>query len=80
LLLTGSTLPSETSPASPHDRRRASGTRSRTRRYSRKPQRTTSPWHELTTRRASLEEAFMELTRDSVDYHAGAPADMGKVA
>jgi ABC-2 type transport system ATP-binding protein len=36
--------------------------------------------HELTTRRASLEEAFMELTRDSVDYHAGAPADMGKVA
>jgi hypothetical protein len=79
LLPTGSTLPSETSPTSPHDRRRAS-TRSRTRRYSRKPQRATSPWHELTTRRASLEEAFMELARDSVDYHAGAPADMGKVA
>ena len=36
--------------------------------------------HELTTRCASLEEAFMELTRDSVDYHAGAPADRGKVA
>ncbi len=26
--------------------------------------------HELTPQRASLEEAFMELTRDSVDYHA----------
>ena len=29
--------------------------------------------HELTPRRASLEEAFMELTRDSVDYHASPP-------
>ncbi|SCL69223.1 ABC-2 type transport system ATP-binding protein [Micromonospora citrea] len=27
--------------------------------------------HELTTRTASLEEAFMELTADSVEYHAG---------
>ena len=27
--------------------------------------------HELTTVRASLEEAFMELTADSVEYHAG---------
>jgi ABC-2 type transport system ATP-binding protein len=26
--------------------------------------------HELTTQQASLEEAFMELTRDSVEYHA----------
>jgi len=26
--------------------------------------------HELTPQRASLEEAFMDLTRDSVDYHA----------
>jgi ABC-2 type transport system ATP-binding protein len=26
--------------------------------------------HELTTVRASLEEAFMELTADSVEYHA----------
>ena len=26
--------------------------------------------HELTPKRASLEEAFMELTRDSVEYHA----------
>jgi ABC-2 type transport system ATP-binding protein len=26
--------------------------------------------HELTPRQASLEEAFMELTRDSVEYHA----------
>ena len=31
--------------------------------------------HELTPKRASLEEAFMELTRDSVQYHAE-----GKVA
>ncbi|KQV15665.1 MULTISPECIES: ATP-binding cassette domain-containing protein [unclassified Kitasatospora] len=29
--------------------------------------------HELTTRTASLEEAFMELTADSVDYLAGRP-------
>jgi ABC-2 type transport system ATP-binding protein len=36
--------------------------------------------HELTPRRASLEEAFMELTRDHADYHAGAPADTGKAA
>ena len=26
--------------------------------------------HELTPQRASLEEAFMELTSDSVEYHA----------
>jgi len=38
------------------------------------------PVHELTPRRASLEEAFLELTRDSVDYQAGAPADTGKAA
>jgi ABC-2 type transport system ATP-binding protein len=30
--------------------------------------------HELTTLRASLEEAFMELTGDSVEYRAGIPA------
>jgi len=30
--------------------------------------------HELTAMRASLEEAFMELTADSVEYHAAAPA------
>jgi ABC-2 type transport system ATP-binding protein len=30
--------------------------------------------HELTPQRASLEQAFMELTRDSVEYRAGAPA------
>ena len=30
--------------------------------------------HELTPQRASLEEAFMELTRDSVEYHAEAAA------
>ena len=36
--------------------------------------------HELATVRASLEEAFMELTADSVEYHAGvpdAPASIG---
>jgi ABC-2 type transport system ATP-binding protein len=26
--------------------------------------------HELFTHRSSLEEAFMEMTRDSVEYHA----------
>jgi len=36
--------------------------------------------HELTPRNASLEEAFMELTRDSVDYHADAPHYAGKAA
>jgi ABC-2 type transport system ATP-binding protein len=30
--------------------------------------------HELATVRASLEKAFMELTADSVEYHADAPA------
>jgi ABC-2 type transport system ATP-binding protein len=30
--------------------------------------------HELTVVRASLEEAFMELTADSVEYHADPPA------
>ena len=29
--------------------------------------------HELSVLRASLEEAFMELTADSVEYHAGVP-------
>ena len=27
--------------------------------------------HQLATQRASLEDAFMEMTRDSVEYHAG---------
>ena len=36
--------------------------------------------HELTPRHASLEEAFMELTRDSVDYHADAPDYAGRAA
>jgi ABC-2 type transport system ATP-binding protein len=36
--------------------------------------------HELTPRHASLEEAFMELTRDSVDYHADLPDYAGKAA
>jgi ABC-2 type transport system ATP-binding protein len=30
--------------------------------------------HELTTTRASLEEAYMAVTADSVEYHAGVPA------
>ncbi len=30
--------------------------------------------HELFTQRSSLEEAFMEMTRDSVEYHAESPA------
>ncbi|MEZ0112115.1 ABC-2 type transport system ATP-binding protein [Catenulispora sp. EB89] len=30
--------------------------------------------HELTSVQASLEEAFMELTKDSVEYHAAIPA------
>jgi ABC-2 type transport system ATP-binding protein len=30
--------------------------------------------HELSVLRASLEEAFMELTADSVEYHAGIPS------
>ena len=29
------------------------------------------PLHELSPRRASLEAAFMELTRDAIEYHAG---------
>jgi ABC-2 type transport system ATP-binding protein len=36
--------------------------------------------HELTPRHASLEEAFMDLTRDSVDYHADLPAHTRKAA
>jgi len=36
--------------------------------------------HELTPRHASLEEAFMELTRDSVDYRADLPEDSAKAA
>jgi ABC-2 type transport system ATP-binding protein len=30
------------------------------------------PVYELTPARASLEEAFMQVTQDSVEYHAGA--------
>jgi ABC-2 type transport system ATP-binding protein len=33
------------------------------------------PLHELSPQLASLEEAFMELTQDSVDYRAAVPAD-----
>ena len=36
--------------------------------------------HELTVVRASLEEAFMELTADSVEYRAGADGTPGQPA
>src|SRR5664279_4784690 len=36
--------------------------------------------HELTPQQVSLEEAFMELTRDSVDYHGGRLAPSRAVA
>jgi ABC-2 type transport system ATP-binding protein len=35
--------------------------------------------HELSALRASLEEAFMELTADSVEFHAGVPDATAKV-
>jgi ABC-2 type transport system ATP-binding protein len=35
--------------------------------------------HELSMQRASLEEAFMELTADSVEYHAGVPGATAKI-
>jgi ABC-2 type transport system ATP-binding protein len=35
------------------------------------------PLHELTPAQASLEEAFMELTAASVEFHAGEPAPAG---
>ncbi len=35
--------------------------------------------HELFTQRSSLEEAFMEMTRDSVEYHATTDTNMGGV-
>jgi ABC-2 type transport system ATP-binding protein len=34
--------------------------------------------HELSPQRASLEEAFMRLTAESVEYHAGAPVPAGQ--
>jgi ABC-2 type transport system ATP-binding protein len=34
--------------------------------------------HELFTQRSSLEEAFMEMTRDSVEYHAAVPVEGGR--
>jgi ABC-2 type transport system ATP-binding protein len=36
--------------------------------------------HELSPQLASLEEAFMELTRDSVEFHAGAEAALTSAA
>jgi ABC-2 type transport system ATP-binding protein len=36
--------------------------------------------HELTPRHASLEQAYMELTSDSVTYRAGSPARAGRPA
>ncbi|MEV4641961.1 ATP-binding cassette domain-containing protein [Actinoplanes sp. NPDC049548] len=34
------------------------------------------PLHELSTIRASLEQAFMELTKDTVEYHASDPTEV----
>ena len=34
------------------------------------------PLHELTTQQLSLEDAFMQLTRSSVEFHTGAPEPM----
>ena len=36
--------------------------------------------HELSPIQASLEQAFMELTKDSVEYHAGMPGRPGEAA
>ena len=36
--------------------------------------------HELTPRSASLEEAFMELTRDSVDFRTDAAVAIGRAS
>ena len=36
--------------------------------------------HELTPQQASLEEAFMELTQEDVEFHAAAPELEGALA
>ena len=36
--------------------------------------------HELTPRSASLEEAFMELTRDSVDFRTDSAVPIGRAS
>jgi ABC-2 type transport system ATP-binding protein len=36
--------------------------------------------HELSPQSASLEEAFMDLTRDSVEFHAGVPSDINSTS
>ncbi|WNV91644.1 ATP-binding cassette domain-containing protein [Umezawaea sp. Da 62-37] len=38
------------------------------------------PLYELTPQRASLEEAYMELTEESVEYHGGTTTSFGKAA
>ncbi|MET0134312.1 MAG: ATP-binding cassette domain-containing protein [Kibdelosporangium sp.] len=38
------------------------------------------PLYELTPQRASLEEAYMELTQESVEYHGGTTTSFGKAA
>lgn len=35
--------------------------------------------HELSPQRASLEEAFMQMTADSVEYHAGGANGVGNL-
>jgi len=38
------------------------------------------PFSEISAHRATLEEAYMELTRDAVEYRAAEPADTTEVA
>jgi ABC-2 type transport system ATP-binding protein len=38
------------------------------------------PVHELTPRHASLEEAYLDITKDSVEYHAWSQAGEGATA
>ena len=61
--------PSDEDGDGPRSRSRAC----RARRSARSPPRTASSCTSSTPEQASLEEAFMRLTRDSVEYHAGTP-------
>ena len=35
------------------------------------------PFSEVTAHRATLEEAYLELTRDAVEYRSGGPSGLG---
>jgi ABC-2 type transport system ATP-binding protein len=54
------------SPGPPHHADRYAGN------HPRLSATTVLPVYELTPTHASLEEAFMEVTKDSIEYHAGA--------